>query len=93
MATVLKMPTVASCTVTGCAYNQDGCHAAAITMAEAATCATFVDMPVKGGVDRLGVVGACQQANCRHNVALECHAPSIEVGAATAECETFEARR
>ena len=93
MATVLEMPKVAGCTVTACAYNSNGCHAYAITVAEAATCATFIEMPTKGGVDDSGRVGACQQANCTHNVQLECRAPSIQVGDLMAECQTFEPRR
>ena len=51
MASVLEMPKVADCTVTSCSYNHDGCHAYAITVAEEASCATFVEMPLKGGVD------------------------------------------
>ncbi len=93
MATVLEMPKVADCTVTSCSYNHDGCHAYAITMAEEATCATFIEIPTKGGVDPLALVGACQQADCRHNAALECRAPAIQVGAATADCQTFEPRQ
>jgi len=93
MATVLEMPKVAGCTVTACAYNSNGCHAYAITVAEAATCATFIEMPTKGGIDDSGRVGACQQVNCMHNVQLECRAPSIQVGDAMAECQTFEPRR
>jgi hypothetical protein len=92
MATVLQMPQVSNCTVTSCSYNHDGCHAYAITVAEEATCATFVEMPLKGGVEPLGQVGACQQATCIHNEGLECHAPAIQVGTATADCQTFQER-
>jgi hypothetical protein len=92
MANVLEMPKVADCTVTSCSYNHDGCHAYAITVADEATCATFVEMPMKGGVDPIGLVGACQQSICIHNRDLECHATAIEVGAATAECQTFSPR-
>ena len=89
MTAVLQMPQVRACSVTSCSYNHDGCHAYAITVADEATCATFVEMPLKGGVEPLGMVGACQQADCAHNTGLECHAPAIEVGAATADCQTF----
>jgi hypothetical protein len=92
MASVLEMPKVADCTVTSCSYNHDGCHAYAITVAEEATCATFVEMPLKGGVDPTGLVGACQQSGCVHNVGLECHAPAIQVGSVAAECQTFSPR-
>lgn len=92
MTAVLRMPKVSTCSVTSCSYNHDGCHAYAITVADEATCATFVEMPVKGGVDPLGMVGACQQADCTHNTALECHAPAIQVGSATADCQTFMPR-
>jgi hypothetical protein len=92
MASVLEMPKVAGCTVTSCSYNHDGCHAFAITMAEEATCATYVEMPLKGGVEPIGLVGACQQSACTHNVDLECHAPAIQVGSAAADCQTFEPR-
>ena len=92
MSSVLQMPRVSACSVTSCSYNHDGCHAYAITVAEPASCATFVEMPMKGGVDPLGLVGACQQASCKHNVDLECRAAAIEVGAATADCQTFEPR-
>jgi hypothetical protein len=93
MVTVLQMPKVAACSVSTCAYNHDGCHAYAITVAEQATCATFVEMPVKGGVEPLGQVGACQETSCIHNEGLECRAPAIQVGALTADCQTYEERR
>lgn len=93
MASVEGMPKVAECTVTSCSYNHDGCHAFAITIgAGSATCATLLELPRKGGVDPVAMVGACQQVNCVHNIDLECHAPSIQVGAATADCQTFEPR-
>jgi hypothetical protein len=92
MAKMLEMPRVSECSVTACSYNHDGCHAFAITVAEEATCATFVEIPTKGGVDSSGFVGACQEATCRHNVDLECQAPAIQVGAGSADCQTFEPR-
>jgi len=92
MATVLEMPKVTDCAVTSCSYNHDGCHAYAITVVEEATCATFVETSMKGGVEPLGLVGACQEATCVHNVGLECHASAIQVGSGAADCLTFEAR-
>ena len=92
MSSVLEMPKVAGCSVTSCSYNHDGCHAFAINVAEAATCASFVEMPIKGGVDPTGLVGACQQASCVYNDGLECHAQAIQVGGAAADCQTFEPR-
>jgi hypothetical protein len=92
MTKMLEMPRVTDCAVTACAYNHDGCHAYAITVAEEANCATFIEMPEKGGVDPLGLVGACQQATCMHNLDLECRAPAIQVGAGSANCQTFEPR-
>lgn len=93
MTNILEMPRVAECTVVSCAYNHEGCHAFAITIgADTAMCATFVELPAKGGVGSLAMVGACQQATCRHNTGLECQASTIQVGATTAECQTFEPR-
>ncbi len=90
MSVAVEMPKVSQCSIVSCAYNHNGCHAYAITVAEGATCATFVESTVQGGVDALGFVGACQQGNCKHNMNLECRAPAIEVGAAKADCQTFE---
>lgn len=97
MTTAMEMPRVQECTVASCAYNQDGCHAFAITIGSSdhAHCHTFVEMPVQGGVGSLiAQVGACQRADCRHNSDLECHAPAIRVGPGSdlADCMTYEAR-
>jgi hypothetical protein len=93
---LLEMPQVIECTVTQCGYNHNGCHAAAITIGrESAQCATFIETPTKGGVgDMLGRVGACQRADCRHNLDLECRAPSIRVAAGqdVADCQTYDPR-
>lgn len=88
-----RMPQVQECSVTRCAYNHDGCRAFAITVgsSDQARCHTFVEMPVRGGVDALlAQVGACQRADCRHNAELECHAPGIKVGHDTADCLTYQ---
>ncbi len=95
MTELMEMPKVTACAVNACAYNHDGCHAFAITIeSDNATCATFVDMPTKGGVGPIGQVGACQQVSCRHNADLECRAPAIQVASNghIADCQTFSPR-
>ncbi|MFY1632616.1 DUF1540 domain-containing protein [Solwaraspora sp. WMMB335] len=96
MTTLLEMPRVHECTVTGCDYNHEGCHAFAITIGQqSANCATFIDIGVKGGLDRVTAqVGACKRTDCRHNAELECTAPAIRVGPGRdeADCLTYEAR-
>jgi len=95
---LLEMPPVSECTVDGCSYNHDGCHAFAITIAGSsgsAECGTFIPLSAKGGLDRVTAqVGACQRTDCRHNADLECRAPSIRVGAGQdlADCLTFTPR-
>ncbi|GAB3152503.1 DUF1540 domain-containing protein [Micromonospora sonneratiae] len=96
MATALEMPRVQSCTVTSCSYNQDGCHAFAISVGGEdghAQCSTFVEMPTRGGIESMiALVGACQRSDCRHNAELECHAPAIVVSPeqAMADCMTYD---
>ena len=54
---------VSECTVAGCSYEHHGCHASAITVDGAgadAQCATFIPLDMKGGLDTLAAVGACQ---------------------------------
>jgi len=44
MSAMLEMPPVSECTIAGCSYNHDGCHAGAITIAGStgdASCATL----------------------------------------------------
>ena len=56
MTAALEMPRVQECVVAACAYNQSGdCHAFAITIGsmDHAHCHTFVESPVRGGVDSL----------------------------------------
>jgi hypothetical protein len=94
--TLMEMPRVAECTIDGCSYNHDGCHAGAITIAGEvgdASCATFVPLSTKGGLDVVASVGACQRSECRHNQALECTASAVRVGANGnhhADCLTYE---
>lgn len=93
MTSATEMPQVQDCTVSRCSYNQNGCHAFAITVgsSEQARCHTFIEMPVRGGVaTMIAQVGACQRADCRHNSELECHAPGIRVGREMADCLTYE---
>ena len=102
MSTLMEMPEVAECSIDGCGYNHDhGCHAGAVTIAGHegdASCATFIPLSTKGGLDKVvGQVGACQRSECVHNVALECSASSIRIGAGAstddlADCLTYTAR-
>ncbi len=96
MTTLMEMPKVTECTVAGCSYNDHShCHAAAVTISGAgsdASCATFIPLSVKGGLEKVVThVGACSRANCSHNSALECTAPSVRIGSGTdtADCLTF----
>lgn len=97
--TLDDLPAVTECSVTGCSYNDhSNCHAAAITITGApgdAECATFIPLGTKGGLDKvLSHVGACQRAECVHNVDLECSAASVRVGpgADSADCLTYDPR-
>ncbi|GID95303.1 DUF1540 domain-containing protein [Amorphoplanes digitatis] len=96
MTQMLEMPRVQTCTVTACGYNHGGCTAFAITIGGVnSACDTFVETTDKGGMGQATAqVGACKRSECVHNTELECHAPSIVVGAAQdrADCLTFEAR-
>lgn len=96
MATLLELPEVADCSVEGCSYNHDHeCQAGAVTISAAgrdASCATFIPLGVKGGLDKVvSHVGACQRAECAHNTSLECTADSVRVGpgADDADCLTY----
>jgi hypothetical protein len=94
MTQMLEMPKVQDCSVTDCGYNHDGCRAFAITIGDAnSQCDTYIGTADKGGLERVTAqVGACKQAECRHNQGLECHAPAISVapGPDLADCQTFE---
>ncbi len=96
MATTLEMPKVLNCSVEACSYNHaDACAAAAVTITSspAASCATFIPLSVKGGLDRVtSFVGACSKADCSHNDSLECTAEAVRIGAGSAECLTYSAR-
>jgi len=96
MTSMQSLPTVGSCSVTSCSYNESSsCHAGAITVAgDTAKCGTYVEISFRGGVDAGGVVGACHRSECRFNDKLECTAPSVQVGPGkdVADCLTYEAR-
>lgn len=80
--TATAMPQVSECTVTGCSYNHDGCHAFAVTVDDGAGCATFIPLDMKGGLGKvITQVGACQRTGCMFNKDLECTADAIRVGA------------
>lgn len=97
MKTLLQMPAVRQCTAVACSFNDGGCHAPAVTVAaagRAASCATFVESPVRGGIAGItGSVGACARADCVHNSNLACTASSVEVGPAVtaSDCLTYQA--
>lgn len=94
MSSMLEMPRVSECTIKGCSYNHDGCHASAITINDDASCATFIPLSAKGGLARVvASVGACQRAECKFNESLECTAPAVRIGAGgthEADCLTYE---
>lgn len=101
MSALLDLPHVSTCSVDTCGYNHDGCHAGAVTVGghgKSATCATFIPLSTKGGLDKvIAQVGACQRGECVHNESLECHADSIRVGAGStagemADCLTYDPR-
>jgi hypothetical protein len=97
MTSMQELPTVGSCAVSSCSYNQDSdCHAGAITVGggDKAACGTFVEISFRGGLDRGGLVGACHRSECRFNDKLECTASSVQIGpgADVADCLTYEAR-
>lgn len=93
--TLLDLPNVSTCSVAGCSFNHDGCHAPAVTIDGDEGCATFIPLDRKGGLDKvIAGVGACQAADCRFNKDLTCSAPAIRVGAqgsGAADCLTYEA--
>jgi len=98
MSMLLEMPHVSACSVTNCSYNDDGCHAFAITISDkgsGAACATFIPLTAKGGLPRVvAQVGACQRSDCRHNSELECRAAEVHVGVGRdlADCLTYTPR-
>ncbi|WP_182875976.1 DUF1540 domain-containing protein [Microbispora sp. H10670] len=91
----MEMPVVNRCEATSCVYNRDRrCHATAITVGDLshAHCDTFFTTAGPGGDQQtVGRVGACKMYDCRHNVALECQAPGIDIGYVQdeADCMTY----
>lgn len=94
----ISMPKILDCMVVDCSYNRNKeCHAMAITVGSGGhpLCDTFIKASQKGGVmDMMGSVGACREAGCKFNQALECSASGIHVGrhADHADCSTFASR-
>jgi hypothetical protein len=89
-----RLPSVHDCSATGCSSNHDaGCHAGAITIGgDHASCGMFVEISVRAGLQRTGVVGACHRTDGTHNDGLECAAASVQVGGRAgdpADCLTF----
>ncbi|WP_424187186.1 DUF1540 domain-containing protein [Actinokineospora sp. G85] len=97
--TTMEMPAVHSCTVTGCSYNHDGCHAFAITVGgsdSSTDCGTFVPLSTKGGLPKVvAQVGACSRTDCTFNANLECTASGVRIGPGegdhAANCLTYQA--
>lgn len=89
----MSLPIVNTCSVEGCSYNHDhDCYAGAITvLEETSACSTYFADGSKGGMDSVGLVGACHRTDCAHNSALECTASAISVGMGgdVADCLTF----
>lgn len=84
------MPHVSACAATECAFNRDGCAAFAMTMGDGG-CTTFIALDTAGGLPTFDAqVGACQRADCTYNHQLVCSAPAVEIGAAGADCLTYE---
>lgn len=88
------MTAVSACAATSCAYNNDGCSAEAVTITadSGASCGTFIELDVRGGLPvAQGHVGACQRLEWVHNSDLMCTAEAITVGGDTASCQTYAA--
>lgn len=95
----VKMPEVAMCGVSECAYNNgELCCAHAITVGDMDNpqCDTYLnsDTHVKASNPIPAGVGACKVSACYHNKEFSCMADSIEVdhGSDPADCMTFKKR-
>lgn len=94
----MELPQIIRCDANECAFNQgEKCHAMAITVGGPVDhqCDTFLRSASKGGVaHRTALVGACKVTSCKHNNALECSAPGVNVGHEGSEidCLTFAAK-
>ncbi len=97
MSALAGLPAVAECTVTGCSYNHDGCHAPAVTIGGTdgdAECQTFIPLSIDGGLPIASAsVGACQRSECVFNDKLTCTADAVKVGShgSGADCLTYSA--
>lgn len=90
--TMTDLPAVA-CTVAGCSYNHEGCHAPAINVDENDACSTFLPLGVDGGLPKvIAHVGACQRTDCVHNEHAVCGAAAVRIsgGDGPAHCETYQ---
>ena len=92
----MDMPQIMDCTMEDCSYNRDEeCHAMAITVGDKIPmCDTYIHASHKGGVEKLGCVGACKVEECKFNDELECCSSGIHVGRHSnkPECLTFDSR-
>ena len=52
--TTIDLPLVQDCSVSECSYNNNGCAAGAVTIGYGRTCATFVPLSVRGGLEPEG---------------------------------------
>ena len=85
------LPLISDCAVTRCAFNDRGCRAPAITVNVEESCATFIPLGRRGGLEKVvAEVGACQSDECKFNKDLVCTAPAVRIGSDGAECLTFE---
>ncbi|MGQ4537039.1 DUF1540 domain-containing protein [Dermabacteraceae bacterium P7074] len=90
--TAIDMTPVSNCTVSACSFNDNGCHAFAVTVGEDANCATFIPLDVKGGISKVVTqVGACQRVACAFNKNLECTATQVRIGSGgtAADCLSY----
>ena len=98
MLITVKMPKVAKCSVTTCAYNsEDMCHARAITVGDHTrpACDTFFTSSQHIRKEkRVAGVGACKVSICKFNKDFECHASEIKIAYSETQqdgfCLTFQ---
>lgn len=91
----LKMPLVAKCLISQCAYNNDNkCHAKAITIGKSDVpgCGTFCFSSAHSKRVGQAGVGACKVQSCEHNYDFDCTANAIEIGREKEQikCLTFK---
>jgi len=83
MRMIVDMTAVASCSVEGCAFNQERkCHAKAITIGNTTNpaCDTFHPSSRHiNNIRRVAGVGACKTTDCVNNEDFECKDREIHV--------------